>query len=158
AADAGERGAAGREAGGFLEAGGVTALAVGVLRLALLLERRERARVARVGPQPVLLRVTALAGGRAHVVALVEERAVAVAALGEQRLPLGERQVLELLVGRVRDQGQPLREDELQRVLRVVTRQADRLEAGLGELRRLVRAAAPVAVLALHAAQLGLPL
>src|SRR5262249_40970026 len=135
AADGRQRRAARGEAGRLLESRGVTAQTVRVLRLVLVLDRGERFRVPRAVPELVLLRVTVGAGGGADELTRVEERALALGALLGQRAPLFERQVRERSHARgVRHERQPFAEHEAQRVLAVVTAQAHRLEAGLGEL------------------------
>src|SRR5258706_309471 len=107
--------AAAREARRLLEAGRVTALAVGVLRLVLVLERGEGGGVRGLRPQLVLLRVTARAGRGADELTRLEEHPLALGALLDQLAPLVDGEGPELAVRGVRDQRQALPPQQKQR-------------------------------------------
>ena len=106
----------------------------------------------------IVLRLMALGAGlRSHEIASVEELALALVAALEQRAPLRDVQVREARVRGVRHHGEPLSEDEAQRVVGGVAAGAGGLESLAGELGGLVRSASSVAVLALHALEMARP-
>ena len=89
-ADSRER-SAGGPAGRLSEAGRVTALTLGISGVPVGLERLQRPRVRRFGPECVLLGVTRLASRGAHVVGALEQVSLAQVPLLEQLLALLQR-------------------------------------------------------------------